>query len=106
MVLLVGLKSSSHSKVASEPGCGGLYCTSLIRMSPLLAVVLLVVDVLLEVGVAVGEVVGVALGVGDGVGETIGVAGSSARQGLGLGLSTKLPPAGERSSEWPSSTFL
>jgi len=60
-------------------------------MLPLLAVVLLVVAVLLGVGVAVGEVVG--------VGETVWVAGSSPRQGLGLGLSTKLPPAGERSSE-------
>ena len=71
----------------------------------MLAVVLLVVAVLLGVGVVVGEVVGVALGVGDGVGETVGVAGSSPRQGLGFGLSTKLPPAGERSSECPTVTF-
>ena len=49
------------------------------------------------VGVAVGVIVGVAVGTGVGVRER-------PLPGVGFELATNSPPAGERSSEWPSAT--
>lgn len=61
--------------------------------------------VLFGVGVLIGGLVGVAVGVIGGVAVGAGVGAEEwSLPGVGFGLSTKSPPAGERSKEWPSAT--